>query len=76
MYKLGTGAWQKLKDTTKKKVKDIAKDLIVLYAQRKNKEGFRFTADTYLQEELEASFIYEDTPDQVKATQAVKSDIV
>jgi transcription-repair coupling factor (superfamily II helicase) len=75
IYKLGTGTWQKLKETTKKKVKDIAKDLIALYAKRKAKEGFRFSPDTYMQEELEASFIYEDTPDQVKSTQAVKSDM-
>jgi transcription-repair coupling factor (superfamily II helicase) len=75
IYKLGTGAWQKLKETTKKKVKDIAKDLIALYAKRKVKEGFRFSPDTYMQEELEASFIYEDTPDQIKSTQAVKIDM-
>jgi transcription-repair coupling factor (superfamily II helicase) len=75
IYKLGTGAWQKLKDSTRKKVKDIARDLIALYAQRLAKKGFSFAKDTYLQEELEASFIYEDTPDQLKATQAVKSDM-
>jgi transcription-repair coupling factor (superfamily II helicase) len=75
IYKLGTGAWQKLKETTKKKVKDIAKDLIALYAKRRTQEGFSFSADTYLQEELEASFIYEDTPDQVKTTSSVKSDM-
>lgn len=75
IYKLGTGAWQKLKDNTKKKVKDIAKDLIALYAQRKAKKGYVFSEDTYLQEELEASFIYEDTPDQLKATVAIKSDM-
>ncbi len=75
IYKLGTGAWQKLKSSTKKKVKDIAKDLIALYAQRKSKKGYRFSPDTYLQDELEASFIYEDTPDQLKATKAVKSDM-
>lgn len=72
IYKLGTGAWQKLKDKTKSKVKDIAKDLIALYAQRKAERGFQFSPDSYLQEELEASFIYEDTPDQVKATLATK----
>ncbi|MCB8994996.1 MAG: transcription-repair coupling factor [Bacteroidales bacterium] len=72
IYKLGTGAWQKLKQTTKKKIKDIAADLIKLYAVRKQQEGFRFSPDTYLQRELEASFIYEDTPDQVKATKDVK----
>ena len=75
IYKLGTGAWQKLKQTTKTKVKDIAKDLIALYAKRKAQKGFAFSADTYLQEELEASFIYEDTPDQEKATQAIKEDM-
>jgi transcription-repair coupling factor (superfamily II helicase) len=72
IYKLGTPAWQNLKQSTKKKVKDIARDLINLYAKRKAEEGFRFSPDTYLQEELEASFIYEDTPDQEKATRAVK----
>lgn len=75
VHKLGSGAWQKLKSTTKKKVKDIAKDLILLYAQRKAKQGYRFSKDTFLQEELEASFIYEDTPDQEKATRAVKADM-
>lgn len=75
IYKLGTGAWQKLKDNTKKKVKDIAKDLIALYAKRKSQTGFQFSPDTYLQEELEASFIYEDTPDQLNATLVVKSDM-
>jgi transcription-repair coupling factor (superfamily II helicase) len=73
LYKLGTAAWQNLKQSTKKKVKDIARDLIVLYAQRRANKGFAFSHDTYLQEELEASFIYEDTPDQLKATQAVKN---
>ena len=72
IYKLGTGAWQKLKATTKSKVKDIAKDLIALYAKRKETLGFRYNPDTYLQQELEASFIYEDTPDQEKATKLVK----
>jgi len=72
IYKLGTGAWQKLKATTKSKVKDIAKDLIALYAKRKGTLGFRFNPDTYMQQELEASFIYEDTPDQEKATKSVK----
>ncbi len=75
IYKLGTGAWHKLKESTKKKVKDIAKDLISLYAKRKANKGFSFSLDTYLQEELEASFIYEDTPDQLKATVLVKSDM-
>lgn len=73
--KLGTGAWQKMKDRTKKKVKDIAKDLIALYAERKKEKGFAFAPDSYLQKELEASFIYEDTPDQMKATQALKEDM-
>ncbi len=72
IYKLGHGAWQKLKEKTKNKVKDIAKDLIALYAKRKAERGFAFSPDSYLQQELEASFIYEDTPDQVKATQATK----
>jgi transcription-repair coupling factor (superfamily II helicase) len=72
IYKLGTGAWQKLKNTTKSKVKDIAGELIKLYAQRIQQKGFSFSADSYLQQELEASFIYEDTPDQVKATKDVK----
>lgn len=73
--KLGSGAWQKLKTNTKKKVKDIAKELIALYAKRKSQTGFSFSPDTYLQEELEASFIYEDTPDQNKATKSVKADM-
>ncbi len=72
VYKLGSAAWQKLKDKTKNRIKDIARDLIALYAKRKNEKGFSFSADTYLQNELEASFIYEDTPDQLKATQSVK----
>jgi transcription-repair coupling factor (superfamily II helicase) len=75
IYKLGSVAWQNLKQNTKKKVKDIAKDLIALYATRLAQEGFAFSADTYLQEELEASFIYEDTPDQEKSTIAVKTDM-
>ncbi|MDR3180760.1 MAG: transcription-repair coupling factor [Prevotellaceae bacterium] len=75
IYKLGTGAWQKLKQTTKSKVKDIARELTALYAKRKETEGFAFSHDSYLQNELEASFIYEDTPDQTKATQAVKADM-
>ena len=73
LYKLGTAAWQNLKMNAKKKVKDIARDLILLYAQRRENKGFAFSEDTYMQEELEASFIYEDTPDQLKATNAVKS---
>jgi len=73
--KLGGGAWQKLKERTKSKVKDIARDLIALYAKRRQEKGFAFTPDSYLQDELEASFIFEDTPDQVKTTQAVKEDM-
>ncbi len=75
IYKLGSGVWQKTKAKAKKKVKDIAKDLITLYAQRLQKKGFAFAADTYMQEELEASFLYQDTPDQYKATVAVKEDM-
>lgn len=75
MNKLGTDAWDKLKKTTKKKVKDIARDLIKLYAKRKAQTGTAFQPDTYLQTELEASFIYEDTPDQEKATLDVKRDM-
>ncbi len=75
MNKLGTDVWDKLKKTTKKKVKDIARDLIKLYAIRKSQKGTAFLPDTYLQTELEASFIYEDTPDQVKATADVKKDM-
>ena len=75
MNKLGTDTWEKLKKTTKKKVKDIARDLIKLYAQRKAQTGNAFHPDTYLQAELEASFIYEDTPDQEKATGDVKRDM-
>lgn len=73
--KLGTGAWQKMKSRTKAKVKDIAKDLIALYAKRRAEKGYAFSHDTYLQTELEASFIYEDTPDQEKSTAAVKADM-
>ncbi len=75
IYKLGTGAWQKLKARTKKKIKDIARDLILLYAKRREIDGFSFSPDSYLQRELEASFIYEDTPDQLAATDAVKRDM-
>lgn len=75
IYKLGTGAWDRLKQQTKKKVKDIAQDLIRLYAQRKATSGFAFAPDTYLQHELEASFLFEDTPDQLRATQDVKHDM-
>lgn len=73
--KLGSGAWQALKTRAKSKVKDIAKELINLYAKRKSAEGFAFSPDTYLQEELESSFMYEDTPDQMTATKAVKRDM-
>lgn len=75
MNKLGSDVWDKLKKTTKKKVKDIARDLIKLYAIRKAQTGMAFSPDTYLQNELEASFIYEDTPDQEKATADVKRDM-
>lgn len=73
--KLGSGAWNRLKDRTKSKMKDIARDLIRLYAARRDEKGFAFSPDSYLQHELEASFIYEDTPDQLKATQAIKADM-
>jgi transcription-repair coupling factor (superfamily II helicase) len=73
--KLGTGAWQKVKQATKKKVKDIARDLILLYAKRKASGGFSYSPDSYLQRELEASFIWEDTPDQLASTVAVKEDM-
>ncbi len=73
IYKLGSGAWQKLKNNTRKKVQDIARELILLYARRKEQEGFAFSPDTYLQQELESSFIYEDTPDQLLATADVKA---
>ena len=72
---LGTGQWERLKERTKKHIKDIARDLIKLYAKRRREKGFAFSADTYLQHELEASFLYEDTPDQLKATQDVKADM-
>lgn len=75
LNKLGSDAWEKLKTATKKKVKDIARDLIQLYAKRKAQKGFQFSEDTYLQVELEASFMYEDTPDQAKATADVKKDM-
>ena len=75
IHKLGSKAWQNLKASTKSKVKDIAKDLIRLYAKRKGAKGFAFSADTYMQQELESSFMYEDTPDQEKAVRAVKMDM-
>jgi transcription-repair coupling factor (superfamily II helicase) len=75
LHKLGSTTWATLKQKTKKRVKDIAKDLIALYAKRRANKGFAFAPDTYLQTELEASFIYEDTPDQVKSTRDVKKDM-
>ena len=73
--RIGGGQWQRIKDRTKSKLKDIARDLIRLYAARKEEKGFAFSPDSYMQHELEASFIYEDTPDQLTATQAVKADM-
>ena len=75
LNKLGSGAWERTKERTKTKIKDIARDLIKLYAQRQNEKGFSYSKDTYLQTELEASFMYEDTPDQLKATQEIKLDM-
>ena len=75
LNKLGTGAWEKLKERTKTKIKDIARDLIKLYSQRREEKGFAFSPDSFLQRELEASFIYEDTPDQSKTTADVKQDM-
>ena len=75
LNKLGSTAWSTLKSKTKKKVKDIAKDLIALYAKRRAQKGFAFSKDSYLQTELEASFMYEDTPDQLKSTRDVKKDM-
>ena len=72
---LGTGAWDRMKERTKKKIKDIARDLILLYSQRREEKGFAFSRDSFMQHELEASFLYEDTPDQLKATQDVKADM-
>ena len=72
---LGTGQWERLKERTKKHIKDIARDLIKLYAKRRKEKGFAYSPDSYLQHELEASFLYEDTPDQLKATQDVKADM-
>lgn len=73
--KLGTGAWNRIKERTKTRVKDIARDLIKIYAARREEKGFSFSPDSYLQNELEAGFIYEDTPDQLSATQAIKKDM-
>ena len=75
IYKLGSGAWKKVKQKTKKRVKEIAFDLISLYAKRKQQKGFSYAPDSYMQLELEAGFMYEDTPDQYKATQDVKTDM-
>ena len=75
LNKLGTGAWEKLKERTKSKIKDIARDLIKLYSKRRQEKGFAYSPDSFLQRELEASFIYEDTPDQSKATADVKMDM-
>lgn len=75
LSKLGTGAWEKMKERTKSKVKDIARDLILLYSKRKQEKGFAYSPDSFMQHELEASFIYEDTPDQMKATVDVKADM-
>ena len=73
--RLGTGSWERMKERTKAKIKDIARDLIQLYSRRREEKGFKFSPDTYMQHELEASFLYEDTPDQLKATNDVKADM-
>ncbi len=75
MSRLGTGAWEKMKERTKKKIKDIARDLISLYSRRREEKGFAFSHDSFMQHELEAGFAYEDTPDQLKVTQEVKADM-
>ena len=75
IYRLGSGTWQKVKARAKKRVKELAIDLIKLYAERKSKKGFAFSPDNYLQTELEASFIYEDTPDQEKSLEEIKKDM-
>jgi len=75
LNKLGSGAWDKIKEKTKSRVKDIARDLIILYSKRKEEKGFSYSPDSFMQHELEASFIYEDTPDQMKATSDVKGDM-
>ncbi len=75
LHRIGSGTWDKIKERTKKRIKELAIDLIQLYAQRKARKGFAFSADNYLQTELEASFIYEDTPDQTKTLTEVKSDM-
>ncbi|MGM0626379.1 MAG: transcription-repair coupling factor [Bacteroidota bacterium] len=75
IHRLGSGHWQRIKNKAKKKVKDIARDLILLYAKRQESDGYAFSADNYMQRELESSFIYEDTPDQYEATRLVKKDM-
>jgi transcription-repair coupling factor (superfamily II helicase) len=75
LHRLGGNTWKRLKSKTKSRVKDIAKELIALYAKRKASEGFKFSPDSYLQDELEASFFFEDTPDQIKSTEAIKKDM-
>ncbi len=75
LSQLGTGQWERLKERTKKKIKDIARDLIRLYARRRHEKGYAFSHDSFMQHELEASFLYEDTPDQLKATNEVKADM-
>jgi len=75
LNKLGTGAWERMKEKTKTKVKDIARDLILLYSKRRQEKGFAYSPDSFMQHELEASFIYEDTPDQMRATAEVKGDM-
>ena len=72
---IGSGAWQRIKEKTKKHVKDIARDLIKLYAKRKESEGFAYSPDSYLQHEMEASFAYVETPDQIRAIEAIKQDM-
>lgn len=75
LSKLGTGAWHQMKERTKKKIKDIARDLIKLYSERRKQEGFAYSPDSYMQNELEASFVYEDTPDQLTVTRQIKTDM-
>jgi len=75
MSHLGTGQWERMKERTKQKLKDIARDLIKLYATRRQQKGFAYSPDSFMQQELEASFLYEDTPDQLKATNDVKADM-
>ena len=75
LRRLGTGAWEKMKERTKKRIKDIARDLIRLYSRRREEKGFAFSHDSFMQHELEAGFAYEDTPDQLKVTQEVKTDM-